>query len=1118
MIVRSLLYIILTSSLFTLQVSQGWAQVKNIGLPFIKNYTTDDYHAHDQNWFITQDRRGVIYVGNSSGVLEFDGVEWRLMELPNKSTARAVMLGQDGIVYVGGQNFVGYVDTDSRGSSYIVSLMDKVPAAAKGFKNIWNMIPSAQGVVCRSREALFILKNKQVKAIPAGNKTFSYLKIIKQQLYVTAYFGKRKIETYRVVDGTLEKTQGVLGKYNIFRSISLDKQKTLITRFKRLRIFDGKQIIPFLTQYKDFFAQNTVYSITKIDENHFAIGTSGGGIVIFNNTGQLIQHIHKGNGLQDNTVYTLYIDKNKNLWAGLSKGISFIELNSPFSVLDESSGLLGSVYYTQVHKQKLFLCTSESIFYKGWKVYEDPIQDDIKFKMIPGFLNQAWQIKAVKGKLLSTFNPGIIQLDGDFKENTKPQRIAEIVRNNWTIVELKNKPNLLLVGGLKGLALLEWKEKKWQIKHYIKGFSEDSRRVQVGDDPHNIWMSNDYNSVHKLTVNQSLDSIIKVTKYGKTKGFPADTYNRLFKINNQNLFATEDGIYVYDQVKDSIVREVTLNQLIGKHKMLLYMRSDAQQNIWYVAQSIHNGIKDKYLEVGLLQKQPTGSYQKLTQPFRKLRGSFIEKIAPHINPLDSSNVLFATKEGVVHFAPQKSRIKPKFSVLLRKILLIGNQDSVIFGGNFINKKGLVVNKPTRDNISPVFGYHHNSLRFNVSSTFYADNHKNEFRYRLKGLDSQWSPWTKETYRDYTNLSEGNYVLYIQTRNLYQEKSSIISYSFKVLPPWHRTIWAYIAYIVAGVVFVIIVIRLYTKRLKQQKLILEKKVQKRTVELQQKQEEILAQHQELQQQHEEITTQRDFIEQKNLQVQKSIEAAKLIQDAILPFDDRMQNIFAHYFVLFRPRDIVSGDFYWADKLKDGKGTKLAAAIDCTGHGVPGAFMSMIGYSLLNEIVHQQGVTQPRQILEKLRSELKHSLQKEKTKNQSGMDIALCKVNYQQDKSVKVVFAGARRPMYYFRAATQEFDEIKGNRISIGIMTKKTQPFQEQEITLQVGDVIYLTTDGYIDQNNAVRKSFGSNNLKKLLASNATLPLTKQKQILESQLDKYMENTTQRDDILIVGVKL
>jgi serine phosphatase RsbU (regulator of sigma subunit) len=180
--------------------------------------------------------------------------------------------------------------------------------------------------------------------------------------------------------------------------------------------------------------------------------------------------------------------------------------------------------------------------------------------------------------------------------------------------------------------------------------------------------------------------------------------------------------------------------------------------------------------------------------------------------------------------------------------------------------------------------------------------------------------------------------------------------------------------------------------------------------------------------------------------------------------------------------------------------------------------MIGYSLLNEIVHQQGVTQPRQILEKLRSELKHSLQKEKTKNQSGMDIALCKVNYQQDKSVKVVFAGARRPMYYFRAATQEFDEIKGNRISIGIMTKKTQPFQEQEITLQVGDVIYLTTDGYIDQNNAVRKSFGSNNLKKLLASNATLPLTKQKQILESQLDKYMENTTQRDDILIVGVKL
>jgi serine phosphatase RsbU (regulator of sigma subunit)/ligand-binding sensor domain-containing protein len=1073
-------------------------------VPFIKNYTTDDYHAHDQNWAIDQDRRGVLYVGNSSGLLEFDGVTWRLMELPNKSAVRSVKLGQDGIMYVGGQNFIGYVDTDQTGKTYVASLMDQVPKEVADFKDVWEILSIAQGIICRTRIALFIIRQKKLTTI-RPQKQFSFLTLINNQPHVRQV----GLGTFRVVNDQLVKVEN-LGQTAFLKAIALDHTQNLLVRSGHLHIYNGKTVEPFPHQLKAFLKKHWLYSVVKINEQTFALGTGDAGILIVNNQGKVLQYLHKGNGLQDNSVFTLYVDNQQNLWAGLSKGIAFIELNSPFSVLDESSGLEGSTYCSQIFNNRLVVGTSVGLFYKNWKPYESPINEQINFQKYAKINSQIWQIRSFKNQLTTSYNSGIAQLQLDNQGNFIEKKLKVVIGSVWGGIFLQQQANLLLIGEEKGLSMLEWKENEWERKHKIKGFSKNSRYVQEGANG-NIWVSNHQHGAYQLTLNSTLDSVIKTQFYDKTKGFPSNTYNRLFKINGKNLFATENGVYVYDKAQDQMVRETTLNQLIGNHKMIIYLRSDAQQDIWYVAQAIKNGVKDKYLEVGWLQRQSNGKYQKVVTPFRKLRGSFREKIAPHLNPVDKQNILFATKEGMIHFAPHKVRQKTPFTVLLRKISLIGTKDSVIFSGTFTNAQGQVASLPQQNHQYPTFDYAHNSFRFNVSSTFYADNHKNEFRYRLEGLDTKWSPWTKETYKEYTNLNEGKYVLYVQTRNSYLQQSPQLSYRFKIYPPWYRTLWAYVAYVVLSVAFVIIVIRLYAQRLKQQKASLERKVQERTVELQQK--------------HEEISVQRDFIEEKNqllyhknIQVKKSIEAAKLIQDAMLPFDDRMRSIFTNYFVVFRPRDIVSGDFYWANKMKDCKHTRLVAAIDCTGHGVPGAFMSMISYTLLNEIVYQQQMMQPSQILEKLRTELRYALQKEKTKNQSGMDIALCRVTYQSNNTAKVVFAGARRPMYYYTAHNQEFCEVKGSRISIGITTKKKRCFEEHELILNQGDLIFLTTDGYSDQNNEQRRSFGSNNLKKLLASNAELPLFQQQQILEKKLDDYMKNTTQRDDILVLGIKL
>jgi signal transduction histidine kinase len=737
------------------------------------------------------------------------------------------------------------------------------------------MIKTDDGIVCRTRLAVFILKNKKLTTIyPKPKNFFSFMSLINHKAFVRQIgVGTFKIEGNRLID------QPLLKKQIIVKAFPLENDKTLLVGFHSLQVYDGKTLTNLSKKLLTFLKKHQVYSAAQINQNTFALGTESYGIVIINRQGDIIQHIHKGNGLQSNSIYNLYVDRQQNLWAGLSQGVSFIELNSPFSTLGGAVGLEGSTYYTYVHNNTLLTGTSQGIFYKPWLAYENPMSDSVLFKTIPGLVNQTWQFNTFKGELLAAFNPGILRLTGS---NQRMQ--ASIFKlsngNAWTIIPLKQNPNLLIAGATRGLQLLEWKDNQWQVKHTIKGFAKNSRYVQTGKDG-KIWVSVNQHGAYQLTLNATLDSVTNAKLYDQTKGFHSNTFNRLFKINGKNLFATENGIYVYNKTQDTMEREVKLNELIGDHKTIIYLRNDAQKNIWYVAQAVKDGIKDQYLEVGILQRQSNGSYQKTVIPFRKLRGSFIEKIAPHLNPIDRQNVLFATKEGIIHFDPSKPRIKQSFTVLLRQVTLTGAKDSVVFGGNFANAQGQMTTSPAKDYTYPVLDHVNNRFRFNVSSTFYADNHKNEFRYRLEGLDTEWSPWTKETYKEYTNLQEGKYVLNIQTRNLYLEESAVLSYRFTILPPWHRTVWAYMAYVVAGILLVVITIKLYTRRLRQQKDKLEKTVEERTAEIRHKNDEILSKNSELEQQKEEILAQANLMEMVNDDLtKKSQETEKAYQSVQL----------------------------------------------------------------------------------------------------------------------------------------------------------------------------------------------------------------------------------------------
>ena len=263
----------------------------------------------------------------------------------------------------------------------------------------------------------------------------------------------------------------------------------------------------------------------------------------------------------------------------------------------------------------------------------------------------------------------------------------------------------------------------------------------------------------------------------------------------------------------------------------------------------------------------------------------------------------------------------------------------------------------------------------------------------------------------------------------------------------------------------------------------------------------------------IEEQRDILDLQNKKINASIQYAQNIQRAILPVKNQIKNLFDS-FIIYKPKDIVSGDFYWFARLKD---KAFLAAVDCTGHGVPGAFMSMIGNSSLNEIVLEKQVTEPSKILSLLNEKIIESLRQDETENNDGMDVCFISIDL---KTKEIAFSGAKRPLFIYNKKTSILDEIKGDRISIGgaKTNKKGEEFNNHIIKAETGDILYLSSDGITDQNNPERKRFGSSKLKEIIMENISAPMEAQQEAIEKELNEFQKNEEQRDDITLIGIKI
>ncbi len=438
----------------------------------------------------------------------------------------------------------------------------------------------------------------------------------------------------------------------------------------------------------------------------------------------------------------------------------------------------------------------------------------------------------------------------------------------------------------------------------------------------------------------------------------------------------------------------------------------------------------------------------------------------------SGELFFGGVNGINSFYPSKIIENQNIpSIVITSFKKFGKEAKL--DSNIINKNIIYLS------------YKDNFLEFEFGALDYVLPSKNLYSYKLEGFDDEWTPVSTKNYAVFTNLQGGDYTLRIRgSNNDGQWNENGVTLHIIVIPPFYKTNWFYTLCVFTGLISVISYTRYRTSRVEKEKKILELKVQERTTEL----------------------------AQKNKDITSSIQYAQRIQEAILPKKEVILSSFPESFILYTPKDIVSGDFYW---FAEKNNLSIIASVDCTGHGVPGAFMSMIGHNLLNHIVVEKGIVKPGEILTDLDIGIQSALKQSslETDTRDGMDIALCAIDAEKEE---LHYSGAFRPLYIVRK--NELIIYQGNKFPVGGVQGYNKKFESHFIKLQKEDIVYMFSDGYADQFGGEHsKKFMVKKFQKLLLEINLLPMRAQKDFLEKTMENWMGSQEQVDDILIIGIK-
>lgn len=1086
--------------------SVSLGQINEKGLPFIRTFSPEEYDASDQNWVVVQDHRGIMYFGNNDrGVLEYDGKTWRKIAVPNNAPVRSLAVDSLGKVYVGASGEFGYLSPNQRGKLEYQSLTHLIEDSLVKILDIYQIHFHRGYVYFYTVVNLFQYDGTGIKIfnINPNQQFYNYFSFnINNHLYIGSFTaGLREfIDTCAVV-----APNGDFFKHaNIYSMTPYNRQwANMVTSKGIFRYNQTSGEVVRVKSWNDFYKGTPEEG--AVPYNHIVTDNKGLGLSFIygrnygftqaDSLGNAFTVVNTSNGLQDDMIFNLYQNQNGNspVWLCLNIGISRLDIHSQIRRFSEESGLKGSINFITQYNKTLFVGTMSGVFYKTI----DP-NGFSTFKQLNEINITAWSYLHFKdpttGKIrLLIGGTGAVY---EVKENFKVINISElpdfkgkIGHVGYSLHQSDCQPDIVYIGG-SSLTAMKWERGQWKNLSWIKrDLLQNEFRSINSYRKNELWLATNLNGVTRVTFTDN-DTIVQ--NYGLEDGLPGLKDNLITKIGTMLYFATEKGMYQFND-KTNRFEVARLPKIKGTFDGYGVNRVTEYQNGYAMACY----AKDASRWVEIVELRSDSSFNINRKPFSSLP----QRWADAIYADDDGTFWIAISTELFSYNSTINRnYDEPFDALIRKVTTKG--DSILFEGAFIGELpngNAIVSISQEQKQMPTLPYRFNSFIFDVASNFYEKEEQTEYSFILEGLDKEWSKWSADPKPIYTNLSEGRYTFRVKAKNIYGDESSIATYSFSITPPWYRSIVAYIAYVVLMALFIWGIVVLNTRRLIAEKERLEQIVRERTAE-------VVAQK-------EEIEHQRDKIFEQNEEIKSSISYASRIQGAILTPVETINTIFDDYFILFLPRDIVSGDFYWLTQVGN---RKICAIADCTGHGVPGGFMSMLGMGYLTQIVSKDNTLTASQFLDQLRSMIITSLHQTGKIGESkdGMDIAL----YIIDTSTGMLeFAGANNPLVLIR--DNEVIQVKGDKMPIGIHLRSDIPFTNNVMEYKKGDVLYTFSDGYADQfGGPDLRKFMIKNLRDLMLEVHKKPMAEQREIFNTTLEEWHGDSPRIDDVVLMGLRL
>ena len=751
-----------------------------IGVPQIDNYSNLIYKGGTQNWDIDQDKNGIMYFANNEGLLSYNGKYWNIYPSPNKTVVRSIKVANDGKIYIGAQDEIGYFFPNAQGVLVYHSLIALIPENDRQFADVWTIVIKEKEIYFRTTSKILVLKDGAFTVFNAAG-SWEFLGAVGSKVFAQDALKGLLVNSngvWETVNSSSEMKSNILTSVLDYGSGTI-----LIATLKSgLFLLNGNILTKFKTPQDAAFINNRIYNAIKVDEKWFALASNAGGCYLINKKGNLVQHFTSNNGLQKDNIRSVYKDKNQNLWLGLDNGIDFIAFNNAVKYIYPDKIKQTSGYATRILDNNLYIGTSNGLF-------SSPLSPDIKdisfaknnFTAVNNISGQVWNLNIVNKELLVSYE------DGAFVMNKGTAKQLYTLKGTWLfdVLSAYYPAKEVIAGTYTGLRLIGYENGGFENKGDIGPINESLRFVQYDVSSNCVWASHPYRGVYCFTLSPDKKSIISSAIYDKKNGLPFDLGNYVFKIKNRIVVATAKGIYEFDQAEQKFLPSKFLSPILGE-TAFQYLNEDQNGNIWFIS----------YKKVGVVDfNRKNGGKDYSIVYFPELSSKVLagyENIYPH-NP---ENIFIGADKGIIHINYLKylENINP-IKAVLTQVKIFGLKDSIIFGGYFLSNNKIITTQNKKEKVALDKKY--NSLHFEFSSTLYEQQNNIEFSYQLVGFDKDWSGWSAKSEKDYTNLPYGTYVFEAKARNNLGSESALVTYTFTINPAWYETFWIYILYVIVA---------------------------------------------------------------------------------------------------------------------------------------------------------------------------------------------------------------------------------------------------------------------------------------------------------------------------------